>query len=143
MKIPGLRASRESVGGIVFFGRTLDKIRLHAAGKLPPDYNRGYGFDRRVCRFLNIDYEALVLKALAEPNDIEVLAWCFDTGRRPSDEEIFVFNAFMVKRGWRDDISAWVVAQKEIMGLFHREDIQTAFDIHDADEAEANNLVKQ
>ena len=134
MKVAGLRASRELVGGIVFFGRTLDKIRLHAAGRLPSDYNRGHGLDRRVCCFLKIDYEALVSKALSEPNDMKILDWCFETGRRPSDEEIFVFNSFMVKRGWKDDISTWVAEQKEIMGLSHRADIQTAFDIHDADE---------
>ena len=33
--IPGLRSPYDTVGGIVQFGRMLDKIRLHAAGKLP------------------------------------------------------------------------------------------------------------
>ena len=41
MKIPGLRHSAEQVEGLVFLGRMLDKIRLHAQGKLPPDYKRG------------------------------------------------------------------------------------------------------
>jgi hypothetical protein len=39
MKVPGLRSSFEKVGGIVYFGRMLDKIRLHAAGRLPDGYN--------------------------------------------------------------------------------------------------------
>ncbi|HMJ67222.1 MAG TPA: DUF5069 domain-containing protein [Candidatus Binatia bacterium] len=30
MKVQGLRSSYEKVGGIVFFGRMLDKIRLNA-----------------------------------------------------------------------------------------------------------------
>ena len=47
MKISGLRSSYERVGGMVFFGRMLDKIRVHARGELPPDYNRGTGFDER------------------------------------------------------------------------------------------------
>jgi len=34
MKIPGLRSPHEKLGDIVYFGRMLDKIRLHAAGKL-------------------------------------------------------------------------------------------------------------
>lgn len=38
MKVPGLRSGYEEVGGICFFDRMLDKIRLHAAGQLPTDY---------------------------------------------------------------------------------------------------------
>ena len=35
MKVSGSRSSFEKVGGIVYFGRMLDKIRLHSAGRLP------------------------------------------------------------------------------------------------------------
>ncbi len=118
----------------MFFGRMLDKIRLHAKEQLPTDYNRGHGFDGRLCRFLHIDYASLVEKALEEKEDQKVLEWCYSNGRRPTEEEIFVFNAFLSKRGWQDDVSAWVEEQKKKMGLSHREDIQTAFDVHDADE---------
>jgi len=38
MKIPELRSPYEKVGGIVYFGRMIDKIRLHEAGQLPPEY---------------------------------------------------------------------------------------------------------
>lgn len=134
MNIPGLRSDRVTVGGLVFFGRMLDKIRLHAAGRLPAEYNRGTGFDARLCRYLRIEYEQLVAKALNEGDDEKVLAWCYATGRQLTDEDIFVFNGFLTKRGWEDDISEWIVAQKAKMGLSHRSDIQTAFDIHDADE---------
>ena len=41
------RSGYETVGGIVMFGRTLDKIRLHKAGLLPKDYNLGHGLDGR------------------------------------------------------------------------------------------------
>ena len=52
MNVPGLRSAYDQVGGIVHFGRMLDKIRLHAAGKLPADYreNLGIGFDGAVCK---------------------------------------------------------------------------------------------
>jgi hypothetical protein len=75
-----------------------------------------------------------VNKAREEPDDLKVLEWCFENGRRPTDEDIFVFNAFLSKRGWKDDVSNWVAAQKAKMGLQSRDDLQTAFDIHDADE---------
>jgi len=37
MHVPGLRSPSAKVGGLVYFGSMLDKIRLHAAGKLPSD----------------------------------------------------------------------------------------------------------
>lgn len=134
MKIPGLRRSAEKVDGLVFFGRTLDKIRLHAQGKLPADYNRGTGFDARVCRFLRVEYPALVERVLAGGGDEEILAWCFAHGRQPNDEEIMIFNLFLEKRGWRDDSSAELEEMKRQRGFAGRADIQTFFDFHRADE---------
>jgi hypothetical protein len=134
MKISGLRHSAEQVGGIVFFGRMLDKIRLHAQGRLPADYNRGTGFDGRVCRFLRVEYPTVVERALSGGSDEEILAWCFAQGRKPNEEEIFIFNAFLTKRGWQDDGSAELEAMKHKRGFADRADIRTFFDFHKADE---------
>src|SRR5580698_5254380 len=123
MKISGLRHSAEQVGGIVFFGRMLDKIRLHAQGKLPADYNRGTGFDGRICRFLHVEYPALVQRVFAGGSDDEILAWCFEHGRKPNDEEIFIFNSFLAKRGWRDDSNAELEEMKRKRGFADRTDI--------------------
>ena len=136
MRIPGLRHSAEQVGGMVFFGRMLDKIRVHAQGRLPPDYKRGSGTDSRVCRFLQVEYPAIVEQALDGRTDEQVLAWCFEHGRKPSEEEIFMFNAFLSKRGWRDNQTAELEQMKRERGFAHRSDIQTFFDFHKADEAE-------
>ena len=136
MKVPGLRHSSEQVGGIVFFGRMLDKARLHALGKLPPDYKRGTGTDSRVCRFLGVQYDAIVERAVAGVPDEELLEWCFEHGRRPNDEEIFMFNAFLSKRGWRDNQTGELEEMKRKRGFGNRSDIQTFFDFHKADEAE-------
>ncbi|HEX8313066.1 MAG TPA: DUF5069 domain-containing protein [Chthoniobacteraceae bacterium] len=60
--IPGLRSPSEKVGGLVYFGRMLDKIRLAAAGELPEGWQPARGtamkgsFDARCCNFLCIDY---------------------------------------------------------------------------------------
>ena len=134
MNIEGLRSPYDQVGGLVFFGRMLDKARLHEDGKLPADYNRGFGLDSRVCTFLNLDYERIIEQSLAGADDSTVLEWCFLKGRRPSDEEILIFNAFMTKRGWRDEQSEDIRLRKIALGLEDRDDIQTCFDIHDADE---------
>jgi hypothetical protein len=136
MKIPGLRHSSELVGGLVFFGRMLDKIRLHAEGKLPAAYKHGTGTDTRVCRFLQVDYDALAQQVFAGGTDEEILEWCFEHGRRPNDEEIFIFNAFLSKRGWRDNQTEELEQMKRQRGFGHRTEIQTFFDFHKADEAE-------
>jgi gluconokinase len=134
MKVPGLRSSYERVGGLVFFGRMLDKIRLHALGRLPSDYNHGTGSDLRCTRFLRIEYPALVEHVLQSGTDEEVLEWCFQQGRRPTEEEIEIWSDYMSKRGWRDNLSEWLANVKKERGFEHRHDIQTAFDFHKADE---------
>jgi gluconokinase len=139
MRVPGLRSSYEKVGGIVFFGRMLDKIRLHAARQLPPGYNLGTAdwnwFDARCTRFLGVHYPALVERVLHGGTDEEVLEWCFQHGHQPSAEDIEVWNGFMLTRGWRDGSAGALVEVKRERGFAHRDDIQTWFDFHRADEA--------
>jgi gluconokinase len=106
--IPGLRSPAGQIQGIVYFGRMLDKIRLAAAGHLPEGWQAMRGiatkgsFDSRCCNFLHVDYAALEAETLKGGADEELLAWAFAHGRRPSEEEIETWNAFMTKRGWRD-----------------------------------------
>jgi len=136
MKIPGLRHSSEQVEGIVFFGRMLDKIRLHAEGKLPADYKHGAGTDLRVCKFLRVEYPEVVKQVLTGMSDEDILKWCLTHGRRPDEEEIMIFNAFLSKRGWRDKQSEELEHMKRDRGFADRFEIQTFFDFHKADESE-------
>ena len=134
MKIPGLRSSSEKVGGIVFFGRMLDKIRLHAQGKLPEDYNRGTGMDGRCVRFLRVEYPRLVERTLQGGTDEEILEWCFEKGRRLNDGDLFVWNGFASKLGWRDSVTPRLEERKKQMGIADRNDIQCIPDLIDFDE---------
>jgi gluconokinase len=138
MKVPGLRHSSQKVGGIVFFGRMLDKIRLRAAGRLPAGYNLGASdwnwFDARCTRFLGVGYQALAARVLAGGTDQEILEWCFQQARRPSEEDIEIWNDFMLKRGWRDESSEALAQAKRERGFADRDDIQTWVDFHRADE---------
>ena len=125
--------------GLIYFARMLDKIRLHAAGRLPPDYFVGVEedptlFDARCTRFLGVDYEELAIRTLQGGSDEEILDWCFGHGRKPSEEEIRIWNAFLLKRGWRDEASEDLRAAKERNGWGKRDDIQTWIDLHDAEE---------
>jgi gluconokinase len=136
MQVPGLRSCYEKVGGIYHLGRMFDKIRLHAAGKLPEDYhaNLGKGFDARALTFLDVDYPSLVERVKQGGTDGEFLDWCFQRGRHPSDEEIEVWNAFMRKRGWKDDGTPVLQRRLKEIHCEHRTDIQTSFDFIDMDE---------
>jgi len=136
MNIPNLRSPRETVGGLVYFGRMLDKIRLHAQEKLPADYvpNLGKGFDGRCVSLLHVDYPALVARVQAGGTDEEMLAWCYENGEKPTEEEMEVWNAFMSKRGWNDEASAMLQKRLIDNGFAGRTDIATFFDYLDADE---------
>ena len=52
-----------------------------------------------------MDYAQLQEVVLGGATDQEALGWCFSHGRKPDAEEVFTFNAFLSKRGWRDNQS--------------------------------------
>jgi gluconokinase len=127
--------------GLIYFARMLDKIRLHAAGRLEEGYFVGVEdptfFDARCTRFLGVNYDDLVERTLKGGTDEEILEWCFEKGRKPGDEEIQIWNAFLAKRGWRDEASEDLQAAKERNGWGKRNDIRTWLDLHDAEEGRA------
>lgn len=136
MKIDGLRSPNVKTMGLVYFARMVDKVRLHAEDKLPPDYaeNVGIGFDKRCCDFLKIDYAVFRDRALEGGSDEEILEWVYEHSRRPSEEEVEVWSEFMRKRGWNDEASERVTFRLAEAGLSHRTDIVTMFDFIDLDE---------
>ncbi len=133
--VPGLRSPYVMVGRLVYFGRMLDKIRLHARGLLPGDYHEflGKGFDGRTCQFLGIDYAALRPIALNQANDPEVLAWCEKNGTPRADADCQAWNNFVLKRGWRDDGSMILRQRVNDQGLAGQ-GIETFFDLIEFDE---------
>ena len=135
--VPGLRSPYAKVGRLVYFGRMLDKIRLHAAGKLPAeDYaaNLGKGFDDRCCQFLRVIYDELKVRTLAgDLADGQILAWAEQRGVPRSDEECEIWNAFMMKRGWRDAATELLARRIRESG-FEGRPILTMFDYIDFDE---------
>ncbi|HEX9756598.1 MAG TPA: DUF5069 domain-containing protein [Nitrospiria bacterium] len=130
------RSAYDKVGELVYFARMLDKIRLMGEGKLPLDYhqNLGKGFDGRCTRFLHVDYNELRARVLQGGTDEEILQWCFEKGRKPNEEEILIWNSFMVKRAWNDEATPELEKYKTASGLSDRKDIQTLFDYYGVDE---------
>ncbi len=137
--VAGLRSPYSKVGRLVYFGRMLDKIRLHAAGKLPQDYilNLGdeqfYTLDGRCCRFLGVPYKDIREHTLAGGTDEEILARAHASGLSRTDEECHVWNRFILKLGWRDERSS-VLAERIRDQAFQGKLIETLVDHIEYDE---------
>jgi gluconokinase len=113
----------------------LDKIRLHAAARLPADYqgNLGIGFDGRCCGFLGVGYAALKARALQGGADAEILAWSHEQGGARTDDQCAMFNRFLLKIGWRDDRTPVLQQRLAEFGLIGKP-IETFFDLNEFDE---------
>jgi gluconokinase len=137
--VPGLRSPYAKVGRLVYFGRMLDKIRLHAAGKLPADYVSNLGearpglCDARCCRFIRLAYCDLVARTVAGGTDEEVLAWANEKGGPRSDDDCLIWNSHMTRLGWRDEASQRLQQRIREYG-FEGRSIETFFDLVDVDE---------
>src|SRR5437867_13433827 len=103
----GVRSPYDKVGGLFYFGRMLDKIRSHCKGELPLEYqvNLGKGFDKKCVTFLRVRYELVVEYVNYGLSDEAMLESWFGRGRRPSEGEIHMWNEFMRKRCWTDELS--------------------------------------
>jgi hypothetical protein len=131
------RSPYDAVKGLVYFPRMLDKIRLHAAEKLPPLYHKhlGQDFDGRCLHLLGVPYDEVKKHVLAGETDEAVFDWCLAHGRKPTAEDIETWNGFMMKRGWRDEASDRIVFRLKESGLEARDkDCGTMFDFIDLDE---------
>jgi hypothetical protein len=133
------RSPKEMTSGMMYFPRMLDKIRLLGRGELHEDYHENLGAPRTLdgacCNFLRINYDDLRERILQSGTDEEILEWCFQNGRQPNEGDLFVWNAFMSKLGWRDSFTSVLEKRKKKYGIADRTDILTIADLIDFDEA--------
>lgn len=138
-QIPGLRSCYAKVGRFIYFGRMLDKIRLHAAGKLPPEYVEKLGdeqlltLDGRLCRFLTVPYSLIKARTLEGGTDEDILDWTQAHGTPRTDEECHMWNRFIAKLGWRDERSH-VLPQRIIESGLQGKVVETVIDHIEYDE---------
>jgi len=76
-------------------------------------------------------------KYLEGGGDEEILQWAFERGRKPSEEQIEVWNEFMRKYGWNDQITPTLERRKGESGFEGCDEIETMFQYIDADEGRA------
>jgi len=136
--VPGWRSCYAKVGRLVYFGRMLDKIRLHAAGQLPPEYQKNLGETQGALldvssRFLGVRYADVRDRVLAGDIHEAVLAWAHAHGTPRSDEDCHMWNRFLLKLGWRDQRSA-VLPQRILDAGLSGKPIETIIDHIEYDE---------
>jgi len=124
----------------------LDKIRSLARGEQPPEYAEYFekDFDQKCALFLGVNYDLLVNYVNAGLTDQAILQSCFGMGYRRSEGEIHMWNEFMRKRGWNDELSATLENEKKKHAMLSRSEIQTVFQFIDADSGRVvnDNLTK-
>lgn len=132
---PPQRSPRIKVGGLVHFGRMLDKIRAHQRGELPDEYHPNLGLsmglDGMLCAFLNVPFEEVSRRVGEGGSDEEILEWCFTrSGFRPSKMQARIWNEFARKLGWDDAAGRFLDRVRAEEGIT-REDLITSFDLID------------
>jgi len=131
------RSPRETMCGWTHLPRYIDKIRLHLAGKLHPDYqpNLGKGFDERWLKAAGLTHEQFVEVVKGTITDGQVADWVLKNVKK-SDADKRAHAESMLNHPQPDDaeMQARLKLRKEQAGLTHRDDIKTFVDFIDADE---------
>jgi hypothetical protein len=131
------RSPRETMCGWTHLPRYIDKLRLHQAGKLHPDYhaNLGKGFDGMWLSAAGVTHEQMVEVVRNSVTDGEVCDWVRQHVKR-TDAEKAAHREAMLDRPPADDSAGQdrLRQRKEAAGLAGRDDIRTFVDFIDADE---------
>jgi hypothetical protein len=117
--------------------RFVDKIRLHLAGKLHPDYQANFrkGFDGVWLEAAGVDPNEFIEVVRNSVTDGEVCDWVRAHVQK-SESAKAAHRERMLYYPKKDDaeMQARLKLRKEHAGLSHRDDIQTFVDFIDADE---------
>ena len=132
-----LRSPRETMDGWVHLPRYIDKIRLHLAHALPPEYVEllGEQSDRRWLEAAGVTHEQMIEVVRGTLTDGEVYHWVRTHVVRTEAEKIRAADAIL-RYPLPGDMAGRerFEARKRDYGLAGRADIQTRADLIDADE---------
>lgn len=131
------RSSRETMCGWMHLPRFIDKIRLHFAGKLHPDYQPNFckGFDGRWLEAAGVDAKLFLDVVRNSITDGQVCDWALKNANKPESVKA-ALRERLLNYPKKDDpeMQARLKMRKEQAGLAHRTDIQSFVDFIDADE---------
>jgi hypothetical protein len=130
------RSPRETMAGWVHLPRFVDKIRLHLAGKLHPEYQNNFtdGFDGLWLEAAGLTAEQFIDVVKKTMTDGEVADWVRQNVKK-TDADKQAFAKYILNRGNdADDSKARLEKRKQELGLAQRPDVKTFVDLIDADE---------
>ena len=129
------RSGRETLGGIVFFPRSIDKMRAHIAGTAG-DYNATRGLSTRLFDLFGVTAEQFEEAVRQSKTDEDVLRWLQQNApKQPSQAEIEAYNHLILNRGPQDEEGkARFHANLAKLGFGHRTDVSTFVDAEDLEE---------
>ena len=131
------RSPRETMCGWMHLPRYLDKLRLHLAGRLHPDYqpNLGKGFDGLWLETAGLTHEQMVEVVRNSLTDGQVCDWVRQNVRRTAADQD-AHRQRMLNYPSPEDAAMQdrLRQRKEAAGLAHRDDLKTFVDFIDADE---------
>lgn len=123
--------------GWMHLPRFIDKIRLHLAGKLHPDYQPNFckGFDQLWLESAGVDAASFIEVVRNSITDGEVCDWVLKNVKKPESVKA-AQRERMLNYPRKDDAAAQerLKTRKQESGLSHRNDIQCFVDYIDADE---------
>ena len=131
------RSPRETMCGWMHLPRFVDKIRLHFAGKLHPDYQGNFckGFDGLWLETAGVKAEEFIEVVRKSLTDGEVCDWVREHADKPESVKAAHRERMLnyPKKG-DAEMEARLKMRKEQAGISHRDDIKTFVDFIDADE---------
>jgi hypothetical protein len=131
------RSPRETMDGWMHLPRYIDKIRLHLAGKLHPEYrdNFGKGFDEKWLKAAGVTQEQMIEVVKNSITDGEVCDWVRRNVKKSAAEKAAHAQSMLdYPKAGDDAMQARLKMRKEQAGVAHRDDIQTFVDVIDVDE---------
>lgn len=131
------RSPREVMCGWSYLPRFIDKVRLHLAGKLHPDYQANFckGFDGLWLECSGVKAEEFVEVVKNSITDGQVCDWVLKNVKKPeSAKEEHRKRLFNHPPKDNAELQARLKMRKEQAGVAHRDDIQSFVDVIDADE---------
>ena len=131
------RSPRETMAGWIYLPRYIDKIRLHLAGRLHPDYQPNFskGFDALWLNAAGVTHEQMIGVVQNSITDGEVCDWVRQNVEA-SPAAKAAHREAMLHRPAPDDTAGQerVRQRKAESGLAGRDDVTTFVDLIDADE---------
>ncbi len=123
--------------GWMHLPRFIDKIRLHLAGSLHPDYQGNFckGFDGLWLETAGVDAARFIEVVKASITDGQVCDWVRQNVKKPESVKAAHRQRMLIYPKEDDtEIQARFRMRKEQAGLASRDDIQNFVDFIDADE---------